>query len=124
MSEQKETTIMDVVSESRYQAMFELRNLFGTEKLGALEAWVPVITAMQELPQQYISEVAMPIIERFFEEENLNPRNGHSRDQAAIFAPVIAANISEATKAVYTQMQVQAQQRERTKPRILGKGLM
>lgn len=120
MAEQEGTSVMDVVSESRFQATFALRNLFGVTDIGQIKEWVTVITAMQELPKQFIDDVAAPIITRFFEDENLDPKKTSDRDVAAPFAPVIAASISTAAQAIFQQMQQQAMQREQSQRKILS----
>lgn len=122
MSDPQEETIMGVVSESRYRAMFVLRTIFGTEELSPLIGWEPVIIEVQELPIQFIDEIVPPIINRFFEEENLNPTAAGDRNKAMPFASVIAAGIKTAAHVVFQQMQAQQQQKQRTRSKLLGGG--
>lgn len=125
MAEQEGVSIVDAVSEGRYQAMFALRNMFGVTELKDVgEQWVPVIAALQGMPQQLVDEVGIPVVARFFEDENLDPKNAADREQAAPFAQLIASTVGTAAQFVYENMQRQAMQAEQSRQKILAPGGM
>ncbi|QGH74907.1 hypothetical protein MAL1_00161 [Bacteriophage DSS3_MAL1] len=123
MAEQEGVSIVDAVSEGRYQAMFALRNMFGVTELKDIgDQWVPVIAALQGMPQQLVDEVGIPVVARFFEDENLDPKDAGDREQAAPFASLIASTVGTAAQFVYENMQRQAMQAEQSRQKILAPG--
>lgn len=125
MAEQEGVSIVDAVSEGRYQAMFALRNLFGVTELNEIgEKWVPVIAALQGMPKQLVDEVGIPVVSRFFEDEALDPKKSEHREQAASFATLIASTVGTAAQFVYENMQRQAMHAEQSRQKILAPGGM
>ncbi|QJA43083.1 hypothetical protein [Phaeobacter phage MD18] len=123
MAEQEGVSIVDAVSEGRYQAMFALRNMFSVTGLGELEeGWVPVISALQGMPKQLVEELGIPVVSRFFEDEGLDPKSAADRGLAVPYAHIIASTISTATQYVYENMQRQAVQAEQSRQKILAPG--
>lgn len=120
MSKQAGVTVVDAVSEARYEATFSLMTLFKTTSLSSMAAWVPVMCALQEMPKQIIDEVGIPIIKRFFEEESLNPEKDQDRDVLVPFIPLLLGSISTATNVVYANMQRQAEARVQQRSKIIG----
>ena len=105
MTETASVSVVDIVSEARYQAMFALRNLFKADDLTNLTGYMPVIAAMQGLPEPLVETVGIAIVSRFFEDENLDPTSSYGRSIAVPYASLLAANITSAAQAVYRQMQ-------------------
>lgn len=122
MSDQEGMSVIDAVSEGRYHATFALRNLFGVTDLASITEWVIVISALQSLPKQLVDEIGIPIIAKFFEEENLDPQNAGDRAIASPFAEVIATSVTTAAQYVFANMQQQAVQQEKTRSRLLNPG--
>jgi hypothetical protein len=116
MTEQnkKDGTIVDVVSEARYQATFSLRKLFDTLDLRELHGFIPVLNVMQQLPSELLDEVGTRIVEDFFKEENLDPTNRADRDVAAPFSPMLATSITTAFQALHQSMQQMEAQRQKS----------
>lgn len=112
----EQTSVIDLVSEPRYQAMFALRTFFRTDELSHLEQWVPVILAMMQLPPQIMHAVAIGILERFFEEEALDP--AEDRAEAEPFVPLLANSIHTAAQAIFQQMQREAAQQQQTRAKL------
>ena len=121
----EQTSVIDLVSEPRYQAMFALRSFFEVEAndLNALEPWVPVILTMMQLPPQIMQEVGISILERFFEEESLDPGETAQRKMAEPFVPLLSASIETAARAIFQQMQHQAMREQQTRAK-LANGLL
>lgn len=107
MTEQNKegVSIVELVSEARYQATFALRTYFGTDQLSSLDGFIPVLTVLQQLPEEVMQDVGIKIIATFFDEERLDPKNAGDRATAAPFSPMLAASITAAIQAIYQQMQ-------------------
>jgi len=120
MTVPSEVSIVDIVSEGRYKAMFALHTFFGTEDLGAIAPFAPLVLAMQGLPDQLIADVGITILERFFEENALDPKTIHGRSLAAPFADVLTQNINSAAQAIFRQMQAQQEQQNRTAKSLMN----
>lgn len=107
MTEQKQS-IVAIVSEARYDAMFALRVYFGgSDDLSVLEGYQSVVSALQGLPPQAVKEVGIGIVARFFEDESLDPTSKSDRREAQPFAEVIAQGIAFAAQSIIQQMRAQ-----------------
>jgi hypothetical protein len=117
-------SVVDLVSEGRYEALLSLRKLFGTTDLSFLVPWTPILEIMQAIPTELNEAVVIPIIEKFFEDEFIDPKHSAERSAAIPFVTVIAANVQLAMDIMTRNAQEQQAQTASGRPRITNNGLV
>ena len=113
-------SVVDLMYKGVDASVALLGDFFEADHLDDIAPFVPVLVAMQSLPESIMEEVGIGILGRFFTDNGFDPKEPKDRAEVKLFSPVIAKAIDHASQMIMHQMHQQAERDRLSKKRILG----